>query len=68
MSRNEGEEEEKLFVWMVFLYLKASSLLRVTVVREGMPVCEDRVRGNTLKSDRTRILKCTIVSPFNASK
>ena len=23
MSRNEGEEGETLFVWMVFLYLKA---------------------------------------------
>ena len=43
MSRSEGEEEEELFVWMVFLYLKAHSLSRVTVVREGMSVCEDGV-------------------------
>ena len=26
MSRNEEEEEEKLFVWIVFLYLNASPL------------------------------------------
>ena len=39
MSRDEGEEEKELFVWMVFLYLKAIPLLRVTVVRKGMPVC-----------------------------
>ena len=55
MSRNEGEEEEELFVWMVFLRLKASPLRRVTVVREGMSVCEDRVIGDTLQSDGTRI-------------
>ena len=42
MSRHEGEEEEELFVWMVFLYLKACDSSRVTVVREGMSVCEDR--------------------------
>ena len=42
MSRNEGEEEgEKLFVWMVFFSEKAHSLSRVTVVREGMSVCEE---------------------------
>ena len=41
MSRNEGGEEEILFVWMVFLDLKAYSLSRVTVVREGMSVCEE---------------------------
>ena len=40
MSRNEGEVEEKLFVWRVFLFLKAYSLVRVTVVREGMSGCE----------------------------
>ena len=28
---------------MVFLYMKANSLTRVTVVREGMSVCEDGV-------------------------
>ena len=41
MSRNERGEEEKLFVWMVFLYLKAQLWSRITVVREGMSVCED---------------------------
>ena len=62
MSRNEGEEGgEKLFVWMVFLYWNAYSLLRVTVVREGMSVCEDRVMGNTLQSDGTRKAECTTV-------
>ena len=48
MSRNEGEEEEELFMWMVFFSLKAYSLSRVTVVREGMSVSEDRVVWNTL--------------------
>ena len=40
MSRNEGEEEEELFVFTDFIFLKAYSLLRVTVVREGMSECE----------------------------
>ena len=40
MSRNEGEEEEELFVWREFLYEKAHDLSRVTVVREGMSECE----------------------------
>ena len=40
MSRNEEEEEEELFVWRVFLYVKALALSRVTVVREGMSGCE----------------------------
>ena len=40
MSRNEGEEEEELFVWRVFFFLKALDLSRVTVVREGMSECE----------------------------
>ena len=62
MSRNEGEE---LFVWMVFLYLKAVFLLRVTVVREGMSVCEDRVIGSTLQSDGTRIAECITVMPYS---
>ena len=48
MSRNEEEEEEKLLVRTVFFSLKACSLSRVTIVREGMSVCEDRVIGNTL--------------------
>ena len=48
MSRNDGEEEEELLVWMVFFFAKAYFLLRVTVVREGMSVCEDKVIGHTL--------------------
>ena len=40
MSRNEGGEKEELFVWRVFFAVKAISLLRVTVVREGMSECE----------------------------
>ena len=59
MSRDDGEEEEGLFVWTVFLCLKALLLSRLTVVREGMSVCEDRVTGSTLQSDDTRILECT---------
>ena len=55
MSREEEGEEEELLVWMVFLNLKAHSLSRVTVVREGMSDCEVRVIGNTLQSDGTRI-------------
>ena len=51
MSRNERKEEEKLFVWTVFLSLKAPSLQSVTVVREGMSVCEGRVNGSTLQRD-----------------
>ena len=66
MSRNEGEKEETLFVWMVFWHLKAYSLSRVTVVREGMSVCEDGVIGSTLQSDGARILKRVTV--FNSSE
>ena len=58
ISRNEGEEEEGLLVWMVFLYLKALSLSRETVVREGMSVCEGRVIGDTLQSDDARKVEC----------
>ena len=65
ISRNEGEEEEGLFVWRVFFSEKAHPFLRVTVVREGMSVCEDRVIGNTLQSDDTRIEECTPVIPFS---
>ena len=64
MSRNEGDEEEALFVLMDFLYLKAYPLLRVTVVREGMSVGEDGVIGSTLQSDGTRIVESTTVIPF----
>ena len=66
MSRNEGEVEEGLLVLTVFLYLKAYPLLRVTVVREGMSACEDRVRSDTLQSDGTRILECPTVFPFSS--
>ena len=66
MSRNEGEKEETLFVWMVFLNLKAYSLSRVTVVREGMSVGEVRVIGNTLQSDVTRIAECKTVISFSS--
>ena len=54
MSRNEGEEEEELFVWTVFLCLKAHFLPRLTVVRAGMSVGEDRVIRNTLQRDGTK--------------
>ena len=60
MSRDEGEEEEELFVLTVFFSLKAPFLLRRTVVREDMSMSEDRVIGNTLQSDDTRIAECAI--------
>ena len=66
MSRNEEEEGEILFVWIVFLYWNAFVLSRVTVVREGMSVCESRVIGNTLQSDVTRFEECTIVFSFSS--
>ena len=66
MSRDEGEEGEGLFVWTVFFSLKAYLLSRVTVVREGMSVCEGRVNGSTLQSDGTRIMECTTVIPFSS--
>ena len=40
MSRSEGGEREELFVWMVFLHLKAYAFSRRTVVREGITVSE----------------------------
>ena len=58
MSRDEGEEGEGLFVWTVFFSLNAYFLSRLTVVREGMSVDEDRVIGNTLQSDDTRKPEC----------
>ena len=58
MSRNEEEREEELLVLMVFFRAKATFLSRVTVVREGMSVCEDRVIRSTLQSDVTRIAEC----------
>ena len=66
MSRDEGDEGEGLFVWTVFFSEKALSLSRVTVVREGMSVCEDRVIGNTLQSDGTRIVECITVISFSS--
>ena len=68
MSRNEGEEEETLFVWTALLRLNAYPLVRVTVVREGMSDCEDRVIGSTLQSDGTRILECTTGFPFSSER
>ena len=66
MSRDEGGEEEELLIWTVFLHLKAFFLLRVTVVREGMSVCEGRVIGSTLQSDETRRVECITVIPFSS--
>ena len=66
MSSDEGEEGETLFVWMVFFSEKAHPLLRATVVREGMSVCEDRMIGNTLQSDDTRMVECVTVTPFSS--
>ena len=40
---------------MVFFSEKALSLLRVTVVREGISACDTKVIGSTLQSDDTRI-------------
>ena len=61
MSRNEGGKEDELLVLMVFFRAKATFLSRVTVVREGMSVGEDRVMDNTLQCDGTRITECTTV-------
>ena len=40
-------------------------LARVTVMREGMSVCEDKVIINTLQSDVTWIEECPTVTPFS---
>ena len=66
MSRNEEEEEDGLFVLMDFLLVKARLLKRVTVVREGMSACEDRVIRNTLQIDDTRKAECPTVTPFSS--
>ena len=66
MSRNEGEEKEQLSVMTAFFIEKACLLLRVTVVREGMSVGEDRVIGSTLQSDDSRIEECTIDISFSS--
>ena len=57
MSMNEEEEEEGLMALTVFFSLKAYPLSRVTVVRDGMSVCENRVIGSTLQSDGTRTME-----------
>ena len=64
MSRNEREGEGELFVWTVFLHSNAQR--RVTVVREGMSVCEDGVIGNTLQSDDTRTEECPTAIRFSS--
>ena len=64
MSRNKREEEEELLVWMVFFMEKENDLLSLTVLREGISVCEDRVIGHTLQSDGTRIEECVTVVLF----
>ena len=51
---------------MVFFFLKAYLLRRVTVVREGMSVDEDRVIGNTLQSDDTRRVECVTIVTFSS--
>ena len=66
MSRNEGEEKEQLSVMTAFFIEKAHPLLRVTVVREGMSACEERVNGSTLQSDGTRIAECKTVPSFSS--
>ena len=66
ISRNEGEGEGELLVWTVSFHRKAYSLSRVTVVREGMSVCEDKVIGSTLQSDGTRIAECPTAIPFSS--
>ena len=53
---------------IVFLSLKPHPLSRVTVVREGMSVCEDRVIGDTFQSNGARIAECVTVTPFSSSK
>ena len=66
MSRDEGEKEEELLVRTVFFSEKACILLRVTVVREGMSVGEDKGIGNTLQSDETRIAECVTFPRFSS--
>ena len=39
---------------ILFLCVKAYFLSIVTVVREGISACDDRVMGTTLQSDETR--------------
>lgn len=66
MSRNGGKKKKGLFALTVFFLKKAHPLLRVTVVRESISVCEDRVITNTLQSDVTRITECPTATPFSS--
>ena len=50
--------KEELHPTIVFFHLKAYSLERTTVVREGMSVCEIQVIGRTLQNDGARIREC----------
>ena len=68
MSRDEKEEGEELFVWTTFLCLNALLLSRVTVVREGMSIGEDRNNGTTLQSDGTRTEECAAEYPFSSER
>ena len=61
MSRNEGDEEMELLVRTFFLHLKTNSVLRVTLVREGMSIGEDREKRNTLQNDGRRTVEYAIV-------
>ena len=61
MSRNEGDEEMELLARTILLHLKTYSSLRVTVVREGMSIGEDREKRNTLQNDGRRTVEYAIV-------
>ena len=65
MSSGEGLMDEMLLVWMSSLWMKAFPFTRTTFVREGMSVYEERVIGNTLQSDVTRIAECPTVISFS---
>ena len=54
-SRNNGEKEAGRLISTVIFLQKANPLRRITVLRDGMSVCEDRVIRNTLQSDEARI-------------
>ena len=51
----------ELLVRTFFLHLKTNSVLRVTVVREGMSIGEDREKRNTLQNDGRRTVEYAIV-------
>ena len=50
--------KEELHPTIVFFHLKAYSLERTTVVRDGMPACEIQTIGRTLQNDGARIREC----------